>query len=320
MTKPRQNNNSRLQKAGYRYQIMAESAPVILWMADSSGNSFYFNHHWREFTGAPDDVKLDGDTWYKALHPEDRSDAVTSVKAAFAVQQDFEIIYRLRRHDGEYRWMLDSGSPNYDEAGDFRGYVGASIDVTERQQAEQALEQSLLDLEKANQALYEQSVRDPLTQCFNRRYFSESLDREIKRAAREKYEIGVLMIDIDHFKPFNDNYGHQAGDAVLQELARCLTANMRAEDVVSRYGGEEFSAMLPGADETILKQRATRLCQETRSLQVDYAGQTLPVVTISIGGAVFPKHGSSSEELIRVADEQLYAAKAAGRDQAIIAS
>lgn len=159
-----------------------------------------------------------------------------------------------------------------------------------------------------------------MTQCFNRRYFSESLEREIKRATRDKYEIGVLMIDIDQFKPFNDNYGHQAGDAVLQELAHHLTANMRAEDVVSRYGGEEFSAMLPGANETILKQRATKLCQETRSLQVDYAGQTLPVVTISIGGAVFPRHGSNSKELIRVADEQLYAAKAAGRDQAIIAN
>jgi diguanylate cyclase (GGDEF)-like protein/PAS domain S-box-containing protein len=173
---------------------------------------------------------------------------------------------------------------------------------------------------KLREALRTQSVRDALTGLYNRRYLEETLEREIRRAARAELSLGILMLDLDHFKTFNDTYGHDAGDVVLRETAASLTKGIRAEDFVCRYGGEEFVVILPTANPETARARAERLRSKIRELTIMYQGKSLGMVTISLGVAAFPAHGMSPKELMAAADAALYEAKRGGRDQVVVAS
>ena len=159
------------------------------------------------------------------------------------------------------------------------------------------------------------AVRDPLTNLFNRRYLGESLTREIKSADRHKSSIGIMVIDVDHFKKFNDEYGHDAGDYVLQRVADLLFKLTRGEDIPCRYGGEEFVIILPGADLETTEIRALSLLERMRELHLEFDNNYLGKISSSIGIAVFPHHGLSGEALIKSADKALYFAKSNGRDQ-----
>jgi diguanylate cyclase (GGDEF)-like protein/PAS domain S-box-containing protein len=172
---------------------------------------------------------------------------------------------------------------------------------------------------KLRQALRTQSVRDALTGLYNRRYLEEVLDREVRRASRAAQSLGVLMIDLDHFKSFNDTYGHDAGDAVLREIAVSLTKGVRAEDFVCRFGGEEFVVILPTADLAASRARAERLRSKTKELIILHQGKSMGMITISVGVAAFPEHGTSPKELMAAADAALYEAKHGGRDQVVTA-
>jgi len=170
------------------------------------------------------------------------------------------------------------------------------------------------------EALRTQSIRDALTGLYNRRYLQEMLEREIRRAVRADMPLGVLMLDLDHFKKFNDTYGHEAGDTVLRETASFLTKNVRAEDIVCRFGGEEFVVILPTATMEAAKARAERLRSKLRELTVLHQGQSLGAITVSIGVAAVPQHGTSPKDLIEAADAALYCAKRDGRDRVVVAA
>ena len=141
---------------------------------------------------------------------------------------------------------------------------------------------------RLREALRTQSIKDPLTGLYNRRYLTEMLDREIRRAVRAEQPLGVLMIDLDHFKKFNDTYGHDAGDTVLRETALFLSKSIRIEDIVCRYGGEEFVIILPTADLNAAHGRAERIRAKMRQLAVLHQGQSLGMITISVGVAALP--------------------------------
>jgi diguanylate cyclase (GGDEF)-like protein/PAS domain S-box-containing protein len=173
---------------------------------------------------------------------------------------------------------------------------------------------------RLREALRTQSIRDALTGLYNRRYLEVTLDREVRRAARAAQSLGILMIDLDHFKKFNDTYGHDAGDAVLRETAQLLAKGIRAEDFVCRFGGEEFVVILPTADQDASQSRAERLRSKMSGLNVIHQGRTLGAITISVGVAAFPQHGMSPKELMASADAALYEAKRAGRDRVVVAS
>ncbi len=172
---------------------------------------------------------------------------------------------------------------------------------------------ALVTLRQRENLLIE-SVRDPLTGLFNRRYLEESLEREVTRATRSRRPLSVIMLDVDHFKMFNDTHGHAAGDAMLAAIGKLLLSRTRLGDIACRYGGEEFLLILPEAPLEVAWQRAEQLRAEARQIHVRLGDIDLQPVTLSLGVAAFPKHGAAPRELLTCADSHLYLAKNAGRD------
>ncbi|GEM_PF-957838 len=168
--------------------------------------------------------------------------------------------------------------------------------------------------------LRQQSIRDALTGLYNRRYLDETLPREILRAERAGATLGVIMLDIDHFKRLNDTRGHEAGDAVLSALGRFLQHHVRGDDIACRYGGEEFTLILPGASLDTVCNRAERLRAGAQSLAVRVVGTQLDALTLSLGVAVWPQHGETAEAVLQAADAALYRAKQGGRNRVEIAA
>jgi diguanylate cyclase (GGDEF)-like protein/PAS domain S-box-containing protein len=169
-----------------------------------------------------------------------------------------------------------------------------------------------------SEKLTSQSIRDPLTRLYNRRYMDEIIQHEILRAARQQTGIGVVMVDIDHFKQINDTYGHEAGDEYLIKLAGFFKLKARGSDFVFRYGGEEFMLILPESSIEDTYKYAESLRNEIKNMKVQFRGQALPSITLSFGIAAYPDHGLETIELLRVADKALYRAKEEGRDRVII--
>lgn len=172
---------------------------------------------------------------------------------------------------------------------------------------------------RLRETLRSQSILDAVTGLFNRRYMEEILDLELARATRGHRVIGIIMLDIDHFKPFNDSYGHDTGDAVLRELADLLKQRVREGDVACRYGGEEFILILPEATLELTQRRAEELRGEVKRVGALQRGGVTGAVTVSAGVAAFPDHGKTRTELLRAADAALYRAKAEGRDRVMVA-
>src|SRR5262245_39169489 len=164
-----------------------------------------------------------------------------------------------------------------------------------------------------------QSIHDPLTGLFNRRYMEETLEREVHRARRGGKPMSVLMLDIDSFKQQNDVFGHEGGDTVLRELGRLLRESLRKEDIPCRYGGEEFVLVLPDAMLQGAVRRAEHLREAVKRLSIPYQGQKLGSITVSIGVAAFPEHGQDGHGLLQAADVALYQAKREGRDRVSVA-
>jgi diguanylate cyclase (GGDEF)-like protein len=171
---------------------------------------------------------------------------------------------------------------------------------------------------RLRETLRHQAIRDPLTGLYNRRYMEESLERELRRAVRHHTTLGVMMLDLDHFKRFNDTYSHAAGDVLLRELGRVLQHYLRGEDIACRYGGEEFTLILVDAPLATVVQRANQIREAVKNLTVTYRGQSLGIATASCGVAMFPDHGLSGEQLVHAADTALYRAKDEGRDRVMV--
>ncbi len=169
------------------------------------------------------------------------------------------------------------------------------------------------------ESLRMQSLRDPLTGLFNRRYLEENLSRELMRCERRGLPLSVLMLDVDHFKRFNDQHGHAAGDAMLAQIGHMLDSMTRGEDIACRYGGEEFTVILPETDAAGALRRAEEILAAIGSTTVLHMRNSLGPNTVSIGIATFPANGDNPAHLLQVADAALYRAKAEGRNRAVCA-
>ena len=190
------------------------------------------------------------------------------------------------------------------------GRVVVLRDITPRKQAETKLKQ-------LQEKFYEQSIHDPLTGLYNRRFLNESLEREISRAKRSGHPVSIAILDIDYFKEVNDTYGHEAGDVALIHLAGIMTKLTRAGDFVFRYGGEEFLIMLPATSHAEAHQFAERCRQHIEGAVLAYADQQIHL-TVSIGVATFGPQEAGPERVLKAADAALYQAKTSGRNCVMI--
>lgn len=200
------------------------------------------------------------------------------------------------------------------------GLADLAWDIVGRKQAEDDLRLAnaqlaarLSEIQLLQEQLREQAIRDPLTGLYNRRYMQETFSVALARAERFSEPIGVLMMDVDHFKAFNDLHGHKAGDLVLEALGRLLRATSRQMDIACRYGGEEFVLLLPGATLDLAAQRAEAWRASFAAERLDDSGTPLQA-TLSVGVAAYPNHGQGVDALLRAADAALYRAKNAGRN------
>lgn len=212
---------------------------------------------------------------------------------------------------GETLGVLTVGCPHTDSLSDI-----------ERQTTQTIAEQLSLALANLHlqETLRHQSLHDPLTGLFNRRYMEDALARETARARRHKQPLSIVMLDIDHFKRFNDAHGHEGGDALLAAFGHLVADHSRGEDIACRYGGEEFALILPGASAEIAAERAEELRAAVKHLQLESRGVLLGPVSLSAGVASFPQHGAQGGRVMAVADAALYRAKQAGRDRVEIAA
>lgn len=177
------------------------------------------------------------------------------------------------------------------------------------------------DLMRANMRLQDQAMRDAVTGLHNRRFLEESLKHEETRAKRHSQALAIMMIDVDRFKEFNDTLGHLAGDAILQSVGKCLLAVSRGEDIVARYGGDEFALMMANTSKETARRRAELIRQRVHSLEIGQNGSSqLGPVTLSVGIAILPEHGDTAEAVLRAADEALLRSKQAGRNRVIVSA
>ena len=172
---------------------------------------------------------------------------------------------------------------------------------------------------RLQEQLWQQTVRDPLTNLFNRRYLEPTLEREVARAWREQLPLSLMILDLDHFKRINDEHGHDGGDVLLRAIARLIRDGVRRDDIACRYGGEEFVIVLPNCPLALALERAEDLRQAVTQLTVTVHQRSLPAVTTSVGLASLSAEVSDAAALITAADRALYAAKNGGRNRIVVA-
>jgi diguanylate cyclase (GGDEF)-like protein len=205
----------------------------------------------------------------------------------------------VQLHDGRIVTDISALVPG-EKPGQFIGRVWIYEDVTRQKQ----LEAQLIKL----------AERDPLTNLYNRRRFHEEIERIIADASRRKSQAGLLAIDLDGFKPINDEFGHQAGDAVLIRLAEEVGAIVRRNEIFFRIGGDEYAILAPDADEQEMVGLARRVGGKIADMRFNFAGREVQL-TASLGIALYPKHAASSEEIIARADSAMYQAKMSGKNR-----
>jgi len=286
-----------------------EQSPVSIVITDTNGNIEYVNPRFTELTGyRPEEAIGKNPRILKSGKTPPETYPV--LWKTLLAGEEWRGEFINRKKSGEEFFESAVIAPIIDDQGIITHFLAVKENITERKKADNEI---LLLQEQ----LREQAIRDPLTGLFNRRYLDEILDRELARADREGYSISFVMIDIDHFKQINDSFGHHAGDAVLQMLASLLLSQTRIGDILCRYGGEEFLAILPNVS-------AKRAFQITERWRVSFMRSSLPEqyrrvkATISCGICEYPGLANMGNEMIALADWAMYQAKANGRNQVVV--
>ena len=270
------------------YKIIVETAPNLIWRAGLDAKCYYFNKTWLDFTGRTLEQEY-GDGWAEGVHPEDLDRCVKIYLDNFHKRTPFEMEYRLLRHDGEWRWLNDRGVPVVDESGEFTGFVGSCLDVTERVEG---------------YFLKEMAQKDSLTGFFSRQYLMSLFKYEFESAKQTASKLSVAMMDINKFKLINDMYGHLAGDAALKMFASVVKDTLRQNDLIGRYGGDEFVAIFPNTTADIAKRIVNRLTSSLKTVapNPDYAEIEL---SISVGLCELTDENTPDEMIIK-ADKIMY--------------
>ncbi len=319
---------SKLVESEARYRTLAENSHDVIWTLDIRSRTYTYvspsvaamcGFSPQELIGKPFDATLTPESARRMACDIDlrlRRIAAGDQTANVFVSEVEQVC-----RDGSVIATESVSSYLLDGDGVARTILGITRNVSERKAAEVALRETnrqlharIDEIGRLQVALQELAVRDGLTGLYNRRYLDETLEREVSRARREGNPLALVMIDIDYFKRVNDTYGHQVGDEALRMLASVLLANIRAEDVACRYGGEEFLMLLPNMPLEAALERAELWRSAVEQLAITL-GKVPITFTVSLGVAAYPEHGKTPDDLTRCADQALYRAKNEGRNQ-----
>lgn len=253
----------------------------------------------------------------EVVHPDDIQLCMDRFNKMVTENRPFFMEYRSLTSKGEVRWIREKVEPHCDSSGRVIYLYGAKRNITEERENQEKIHEYQQLLEEKNRLLEELATHDELTKIYNRRMFNERFEAEWRRAQRLGRSLTIAIADIDHFKEFNDLYGHLSGDICLSTVADILAQTItRSTDMVARYGGEEFAFILPDTSEPemLIEQCRKNVADLRMSHQENGGG----IVTISIGAATaIPTRNSKKTDILRLADEMLYTAKANGRNQII---
>jgi len=304
-------NEKSVEDSELRYRRLFEAAQDGILILDAkTGAITDVNPFLEKLLGYTQDEFISKKLWEVGAF----KDIKASKNAFLALQKNEYIRYKdlpLRAKNGQLI-QVEFVSNVYKE-GDEKVIQCNIRDITDRKHVQEALV-------KSEAVFREQSVRDSLTGLFNRRYLEETLRREIKRAVRKKYPLSVMMLDLDNFKSINDTFGHLAGDLVLREFSKMINRNIREDDIACRYGGDEFVIVLPDTSLEITYERSEHLITSTKNLQLQFDGQSMGVISISIGVSSCPENGSTKADIMQTADMALFSAKNGGRGCVVISN
>ena len=310
-----------LQRSQERLAIAARVGGLGIWDYDLQHDRLHCDGGWYRIMGRDPQQPIHTIAEFRPfIHPEDVERATeVEVTAAdlVATSSDYGVVFRIIRPNGEIRWIRSVASVIPDDAGVARRAVGFVVDITDEWRGELALRDANRLLKEEKESLARQILEDPLTGIANRRFLDGELTRICVQANHQRDVLSIAMIDVDHFKSFNDHYGHLKGDEVLKEVATTIWSVARRSDFVARYGGEEFVVIFPGVEAP--ESTLLRLFSAIGSLGITHALSPFGNVTISCGCVVFQSDGNlTPAALLKACDDALYEAKAAGRNRYVV--
>lgn len=295
------------------YQLLVENSIDVMIRYNASRARIYVSPSCYEIFGYSPAEMLTSDR-SAVIHPEDFLHIDPKFKECGPTTPKLQLTFRMRRKDGFYVWI----EGQYRYLPDDKGLIAVLRDISARKEAEGALAKANQQLESLNEALRKLAQQDGLTGLANRRRFNEVFEEEFRRARRQKLPLGVLLIDVDHFKAYNDYYGHLAGDECLRQIGAVLQRMLRRPgDHAARYGGEEFVILLPATDHQATKQMAEQIRAAVAAMGISHSKSERGVVTLSVGTSTLIPNSDADlpTQLIAAADRALYQSKAEGRDR-----
>ena len=288
-----------------RLKMVLEGSELGFWDWNIETDEVIRNDRWAQMLGYSTIKEFENNigAWTNSIHPDDRDAAWKSINDHLeGLTTSHNMEYRMLTKDGTYKWILDHAKiVQRDPNGCPLRMSGTHLDINERKQMENELKHL--------------ATHDALTGLYNRNVLDQRLNVEIHRASRYNHAMSIFMLDVDHFKPINDTYGHGIGDTVLCNFAKVLESSIRNTDYAARYGGEEFVVILPETPLPKAEELAERLRNQVAEYPFPIGDDKDLNLTVSIGIATFPENAQTGQELLEVADSAMYAAKEAGRNQ-----
>lgn len=289
-------------EAEEKYRLLVENQTDLVVKVDNEGRFLFVSPSYCKKFGKTEEELL-GNQFMPLVHDEDRDSTAKAMESLYVPPFTAYLEQRAMTKDG-WRWLGWMDTAVLDDQNNVIEIIGVGRDITEKKKIETELKKL--------------ATYDSLTELYNRKTLELRLQDEIDRAARYEHDLSIFMLDIDHFKSINDNYGHHVGDKTLQEFSRLLKKTIRKTDYAGRYGGEEIVVVLPETTTSHAFELAERLRKTINDYKFQVNEDNNLRITVSIGVATFPEHAQSSFDLMKVADAAMYIAKDSGRNKVIV--